>query len=163
MTGMFQSRSERQRELAARFVIRVRPVFMTVLSTSLFMLVFLIIFPRLSRAEANADADHGKQLFEKRCTGCHSLDKDKEGPRLRGVYGRQAGKVSSYNYSEVLQSSGITWDDVSLNKWLTDPESMVAGTDMSFRVTQPDERAEIIHFLKAVSLQSPPSEPVKAQ
>ncbi len=35
----------------------------------------------------------GKELFEKRCGGCHALDLDKEGPRLRGVYGRKADTV----------------------------------------------------------------------
>jgi cytochrome c len=114
------------------------------------ILVAIIGFPRISRAEA--DTLRGKQLFEKRCTGCHSLDQDKEGPRLRGVYGRQAGKVSGFKYSAGLQSSVVTWDDASLDKWLTNPDSLIADNDMAFRVVKPDERADIIRFLKAVSL-----------
>lgn len=114
------------------------------------ILVAIIGFPRISRAEA--DTLRGKQLFEKRCTGCHSLDQDKEGPRLRGVYGRQAGKVSGFKYSAALQSSVVTWDDASLDKWLTSPDSLIADNDMAFRVVKPDERADIIRFLKAVSL-----------
>lgn len=119
-------------------------------SAVILILAATVIFPRVSRAEA--DADRGKQLFEKRCTGCHSLDQDKEGPHLRGVYGRQAGKVSGFKYSAALQSSVVTWDDASLDKWLTNPDGLIADNDMAFRVVKPDERADIIRFLKAVSL-----------
>ena len=124
--------------------------FVVGLSAVILILAAVILFPRVSRAEA--DADHGKELFEKRCTGCHSLDQDKEGPRLRGVYGRKAGKVPGFTYSAPLQSSAITWDDASLDKWLTNTDSLIADNDMAFRVVNPDERADIIRYLKAVSL-----------
>ncbi len=95
------------------------------------------------------DADRGKQLFEKRCTGCHSLDQDKEGPRLRNVYGRTAGSISTFKYSDALKSAHVTWDDISLDKWLTDTESLIPDNDMTFHVPKADERADIIRFLKA--------------
>ena len=124
--------------------------FVVGLSAGILILAAVILFPRVSRAEG--DADRGKELFEKRCTGCHSLDQDKEGPRLRGVYGRKAGKVPGFTYSAALQSSAITWDDASLDKWLTNTDSLIADNDMAFRVVKPDERADIIRYLKAVSL-----------
>ena len=90
----------------------------------------------------------GKELFEKRCGGCHALDRDKEGPRLGGVYGRVAGSVDSFQYSEALKKSKITWTDATLDKWLTDTEKLVPDNDMSFHVEKPDERGEIIAYLK---------------
>ena len=90
----------------------------------------------------------GKELFERRCGGCHSLDRDKEGPRLRGVYGRVAGSVDSFQYSEALKKSKITWTDATLDKWLTDTEKLGPDNDMSFHVEKPDERGEIIAYLK---------------
>src|SRR5277367_2295214 len=120
------------------------------LGAGILILAALITFPRVTRAGTNTD--RGMQLFEKRCTGCHSLDQDKEGPRLRGVYGRKAGKVSGFKYSAALQSSVVTWDDASLDKWLTNPDALIADNDMAFRVVKPDERADVIRFLKAVSL-----------
>jgi cytochrome c2 len=63
----------------------------------------------------------GKDLFERRCGGCHALDRDKEGPRLGGVYGRRAGSVDTFDYSEALKAANITWNDESLEKWLSDP------------------------------------------
>jgi cytochrome c len=139
-----------QKPSAVRLSLREHSAFMIGFSVGILMLVALIIFPRVSRADANVD--RGKQLFEKRYTGCHSLDQDKEGPRLRGVYGRQAGTVPGFSYSPALQSSHLIWDDASLDKWLTDTDSLVAGNDMAFHVPKQDERADIIRFLKTMSV-----------
>lgn len=108
----------------------------------------LAVFPRMVHA---ADApEHGKDLFERRCTGCHSLDQNKEGPRLRGVYGRPAGSVPDFTYSDSLKSAHITWDEAKLDKWLTDTDSLVPDNDMAFHVPKVDERADIIRFLKSL-------------
>ena len=93
----------------------------------------------------------GQKLFERRCGGCHSLDKDKEGPRLRGVYGRKAGSVPGFDYSAALKSAAVTWDDASLDKWLTDTGSVVKGNDMEFSVRNKEERAAIVEFLKSAA------------
>ena len=94
---------------------------------------------------------NGKDLFERRCTGCHALDRDKEGPRLRGVYGRRSGTVASFPYSEALKSAHIAWDSTSLDKWLTNPEKLVPDTDMGFHVEDAAERSALIAYLKELS------------
>jgi cytochrome c len=99
---------------------------------------------------ARTETNDGKSLFEKRCSGCHSLDRDKEGPRLAGVYGRTAGSVASFNYSDALKSSHITWDADSLDKWLAGPDKVVPETDMAFHVESAAERSAIIAYLKVV-------------
>ena len=101
-----------------------------------------------TRAQSRAD---GKALFEKRCGGCHALDRDKEGPRLGGVYGRVAASIASFEYSASLKKSKITWTDETLDKWLTDPEKLVPDNDMAFHVESADERREIISYLKQTS------------
>src|SRR5689334_11500105 len=98
-----------------------------------------------------ATPNDGKELFAKRCGGCHALDRDKEGPRLQGVFGRVAGSVPSFQYSDALKKSKITWNEETIDKWLTDTEKLVPGNDMSFRVVSPEERREIIAFLKQTS------------
>ena len=112
-----------------------------------------LLFPHAigAPAAANADTERGRQLFEKRCTGCHSLDKNKEGPRLRGVYGRRSGSIPDFTYSDPLKASNIVWDERSLNEWLTNPETVVRDNDMAFHVSDANERAVIIQFLKAAS------------
>jgi cytochrome c len=97
---------------------------------------------------ARPETGDGKTVFEKRCSGCHSLDHDKEGPRLGGVYGRAAGSVASFNYSDALKSSHITWDAASLDKWLAGPDKFVPETDMAFHVESATERSAIIAYLK---------------
>lgn len=117
----------------------------------------LFQFPRMSGAtdKQPGDAALGKTLFEKRCTGCHSLDQDKEGPRLRTVYGRKAGTVPSFQYSDAFKNAQFAWDDAKLDKWLTDTESVLPDNDMSFRVPSAEERADIIAFLRTAPAQHP--------
>ena len=95
-----------------------------------------------------ASANPGQEAFEKRCSGCHALDSAKEGPPLRGVFGRQAGKVEGFRYSDGLKSSQFKWDAPALDKWLTDPESVVPDADMAFRLSDKATRAKIIEYLK---------------
>jgi cytochrome c len=101
-----------------------------------------------ARAQPGAD---GKALFEKRCGGCHALDRDKEGPRLGGVYGRTAGSIDSFQYSDALKKSKLRWAEDTLDRWLTDTEKLVPNNDMTFHVEKPDERREIIAYLKQQS------------
>jgi cytochrome c len=94
------------------------------------------------------DAARGKVVFEKRCTGCHAMDADREGPRLAGVYGRKAGSVAGFNYSAGLKNSGITWTDATLERWLSDPDLVVKDNNMGFAVPKAEERRDLIAFLK---------------
>lgn len=113
----------------------------------------LFVFPRMSGAAgaANGNAETGKQLFERRCTGCHSLDKNKEGPRLRDVYGRKAGTVADFSYSNELKAANIIWDERSLDQWLLNPDAVVSDNNMAFHVSNPQQRADIIQFLRLSS------------
>jgi cytochrome c len=94
------------------------------------------------------DAVHGKAVFEKRCTGCHAMEADREGPRLAGVYGRKAGSVEGFTYSAGLKGSGITWTDATLERWLSDPDLVVKDNNMSFSVPKAEERRDLIAYLK---------------
>ena len=102
-------------------------------------------------AQSTIDADAGKVLFEKRCGGCHSLDANKEGPALRHAYGQKAGSVSTFKYSKALLSVGVTWDDTTLDKWLTSTDSVAPENDMDFQIANATERVNIIHYLKTVA------------
>lgn len=94
------------------------------------------------------DAVHGKLVFEKRCTGCHSLTENREGPRLAGVYGRVSGTVAGFEYSDALKKAKIVWDDKTLDQWLADPDAMAPDNDMEFNVPKADERRDVIAYLK---------------
>jgi len=95
------------------------------------------------------DMSVGRSAFGKRCTGCHALDHEKSGPRLAGVVGRKAGAVPEFPYSDALRKSSVVWNETMLDKWLTDPETVIPDSDMAFRLNDSTERAAIIAFLKA--------------
>jgi cytochrome c len=93
------------------------------------------------------DAARGEVVFERRCTGCHALTTDREGPRLKDVYGRPTATVSGFPYSAALRGAHAVWNKESLDKWLTDPDSFIAGSNMDFRVPKAQERRDLIAFL----------------
>jgi cytochrome c len=94
------------------------------------------------------DPTRGAALFEKRCVGCHALTENHEGPRLQGVYGRAAGSVADFAYSPALKRANLVWDETTLDKWLTDPDAFISGNEMDFLISKPQERQDLIAFLK---------------
>jgi len=99
----------------------------------------------------DADPERGEALFEKRCIGCHALTQNRKGPRLQGVYGRTSGTAEGFTYSGALKSAQIVWDQTSLGKWLADPDALIPGNDMDFVVSKPQERRDLISYLKQSS------------
>jgi cytochrome c len=99
----------------------------------------------------SGDPNRGREVFEKRCIGCHSLDREKHGPRLRGVFGRKSGSIASFKYSDALKSANVIWDAASLEQWLTDPDKFIPDNDMDFRLSNSDERNDVIAYLKQQS------------
>ena len=105
-----------------------------------------------------ADSDaamRGREIYEKRCTGCHALDANKVGPPLRGVFGRRAAGDPRFPYSDALRGSKVIWDEANLDRWLADPDALVPGNDMSFRLDDAGERAAIIAYLKTLPAKAP--------
>ena len=96
-------------------------------------------------------ADRGRDAFEKRCSGCHTLDEIKIGPPLRGVYGRNAGRDPQFPYSDAVRMASVKWDETTLDRWLADTESVIPENDMAFRLNDPVDRATIIAYLKKVA------------
>ncbi|WGD50160.1 cytochrome c family protein [Bradyrhizobium sp. CB1650] len=97
------------------------------------------------------DSARGERDFRV-CAPCHSLEPDRNmtGPSLAGLWGRKAGSLPSFErYSDALKSSGIIWDDRSLDGWLTDPERMVPDNEMPFKgIKDASDRADLLAFLK---------------
>jgi cytochrome c len=101
-------------------------------------------------AHADGDATHGQQLYESRCIACHSPDANRVGPMHRGVFGRKAGSLPDYSYSKALKGAAFTWDDTTLDKWLTNPQAFVPGQKMNFKVAKAEDRADLIAYLKSL-------------
>lgn len=116
--------------------------------------VLITAVPRVVPAFAAGDVDQGAKAFRV-CAACHSLgaDVNMTGPSLAGVWGRKAGGLQSFDrYSAALKSSGIVWDEKTLNVWLKSPAAFVPGNAMTFSgVRDPQQRDDLIAFLKAES------------
>ena len=99
---------------------------------------------------ASADLSRG-QLLSFACAACHTFDAKGAtlvGPNLHGVFGRRAASVAGFDYSPALASSGLVWTPISLEAWLNEPASFVAGTKMAFTgYRSPDDRRDLIAYL----------------
>ena len=105
---------------------------------------------------ADGDPTRGEQIY-RRCQGCHSIDANRVGPRHAGLFGRRAGSLDDYNYSDAMRASGIVWDETTLDQFLTAPRKFIPGTKMPFAgIPDPQERADLIAYLKKATAQAPP-------
>ena len=120
-------------------------------SASARSLALFLLVSGACHAAGAADTTRGKELYESRCAGCHSLDHDRIGPRHRGLIGRKAGAVQGFEYSPALRASRIVWNAPTLDAWLTDPERLIPGQRMNYRVPDAADRAALVAYLEAES------------
>lgn len=94
------------------------------------------------------DPRAGEAIYS-RCLACHALAYDRTGPRHCGLFGRRAGSVKGFPYSEAMKHSNIVWNEATLNRFLANPLKAVPGTAMGYAGVKDDkERADLIAYLK---------------
>jgi cytochrome c len=95
-----------------------------------------------------ADIKAGEAIYS-RCLACHALAYDRTGPRHCGLFGRRAGSVKGFLYSDAMKKSKIVWDEKTLNAFLANPTRNVPGTTMGYAGVQDEaERANLIAYLR---------------
>ena len=102
------------------------------------------------RAPEPGDSKVGKIIFLQ-CAACHSVEPgvNKVGPTLAGIFGRKAGTVEDFNYSDANKNSGIIWNEDTLRDYLPDPQKLVPGTKMAFPgLKDPEQVEDVIAYLK---------------
>ncbi|MCC7346730.1 MAG: cytochrome c family protein [Variibacter sp.] len=93
----------------------------------------LVLFAAQAPASAQ-DLAAGETSYKK-CLPCHAIGegaKNKVGPVLNGIDGRQSGTVEGYNYSTANKNSGITWNEAVFREYIRDPKAKIPGTKMIF-------------------------------
>jgi cytochrome c len=105
----------------------------------------LTVLPALAQ-----DATQGQQVFKQQCSLCHDVapGKNRVGPSLAGIVGRQSGSVAGFQYSEGNKKAGLTWNAENLSTYLQNPRSAVAGTKMAYAGLKDDKkRNDLIAYL----------------
>jgi cytochrome c len=117
---------------------------------ALLPLAIALVLALPSPARAAGDPVRGAEIFRK-CVTCHTVEsggRNRVGPRLHGVFGRRAGTVEGFRYSDALRASGLVWDEATLDAYLKDSEGFVPGTRMYGGLTLDQDRTDVIAYLR---------------
>ena len=117
------------------------------------MVIVALIMATLSqRADAESGNSANGERIYRACAPCHSLEVNRNmtGPSLAELWNRKSGSLASFSrYSHALKSSGIVWNDDTLDEWIKDPQHFIAGNTMTFPgVKDGRQRADLLAFLK---------------
>jgi cytochrome c len=97
------------------------------------------------------DAAAGEKIFAQ-CRACHQVGptaRNLVGPKLNGLFGRKAGSIEGYNYSEANKNSGITWDEATFAEYIKDPRGKIPGTKMVYAGLKDEQRIkDLTAYLK---------------
>jgi cytochrome c len=97
------------------------------------------------------DVAAGQMLYKAKCTGCHSVDADRIGPRHRDVVGRKIASIAGFNYSPAIKKLGGVWTPARLDQWLSGTQKMAPGSKMYLEIDDPRQRRLLIGYLESVS------------
>jgi cytochrome c len=118
------------------------------MKTALAATALLLAVPAPALAQ---DVAAGEKVFA-RCRACHQVGetaKNAVGPKQNGLFGRKAGTIEGFNYSQANKDSGIVWDEKNFAEYIEDPKTFMPGNKMAFAgIKKQDEILNLIAFLK---------------
>ena len=121
----------------------------------------LAMFASEALAEDASGPRENEMAYNDHCRECHAFDKNDNrlGPTLYGIVGSKAGSVPGFAYSQSVKSSGLTWDEPTLDKWIANPNAVIPDNNMGSvygGIDDPAVRAKIIAFLKGDAMTGAP-------
>jgi cytochrome c len=123
------------------------------LTIGAFAMAATVMITPVSHAEGDPEA--GAKVFRK-CATCHEVKepKNKVGPHLVGIFGRHAGAVEDFKYSDAMKNADIVWDEETISAYVREPKTYVPGNRMIFVGLKKDEEVEnLIAYLKEATAQ----------
>jgi len=99
---------------------------------------------------------NGERQFMRKCSVCHDLvatEQRRAGPHLAGLFGRPAGSLPGYRYSDTLAQSDIIWGAETIDALFDlGPDHYIPGSKMPMqRITAPTDRQDLIDYLKTAT------------
>ena len=105
-------------------------------------------------ALAEGDPEKGESVFKK-CRACHAVGegaKNKVGPHLNDMMGRQAGTGEGFKYSASMieaGENGLVWTEDKIAAYLRDPRGFIPKNRMAFAGLKKDDEVDnVIAYLK---------------
>ena len=97
--------------------------------------------------------ERGQKLFKK-CIHCHTYQQGQNhriGPNLHGMFGRMAGAVSDFEFSDAWKNANFVWTEATLDTYLKSPRHMIPGNRMPFDgLSRPTDRRALITYMKTI-------------
>ncbi|MDH3664402.1 MAG: cytochrome c family protein, partial [Alphaproteobacteria bacterium] len=95
------------------------------------------------------DPAAGKQVFRK-CRACHVVEEGKNrlGPSLHAIIGRDKASVDGFKYSDALTAAEGDWTVAEMDAFLGNPKGTIPGNRMTFPgLKDAEDRTNVIAYL----------------
>jgi cytochrome c len=110
--------------------------------------------PTIAEAMQTASIDKGISVFKK-CAACHTPEsggKNKIGPNLYNVVGKDVATTGDFKYSNAMLAVEGGWTYEFLNTYLTKPKDAIPKNKMVFAgLKKASDRASVILYLRSLS------------
>jgi cytochrome c len=126
------------------------------MSARMFTVPLILLAISIAYAADPGDPAAGKAYFTQTCKQCHSAEPGdgggEIGPSLIGLFGRPAGAGDTrFLYSKALEDSKLTWNQETLDRFLTDPGATVPGTTMALPIPVKKDRDNVIAYFQSLA------------
>ena len=110
---------------------------------------------------AAANVDNGRVIAQRQCSACHTFNdggRPGVGPNLYGIVGAAHAHAAGFNYSPAMRAKAAEpWNYETLNAFIAAPARAMAGTRMAFAgINNPQQRADVIAYLRSITPNPPP-------